>query len=75
MANTRFAKSARADREAVAEGAVALIDDLVPADDGGAYLTPQILTDVTHDMRVMREESFGPVVGIMPVEMTNRRSR
>ncbi|MCS5602758.1 MAG: aldehyde dehydrogenase family protein, partial [Paracoccus sp.] len=30
-------------------------------------LTPQILTNVTHDMRVMREESFGPVVGIMKV--------
>ena len=29
---------------------------------------PQILTNVTHDMRVMREESFGPVVGIMPVK-------
>ena len=29
---------------------------------------PQILTKVTHDMRVMREESFGPVVGIMPVK-------
>jgi hypothetical protein len=38
------------------------------ADDGGAYLTPQILTGVTHDMRVMRDESFGPVVGIMPVK-------
>lgn len=36
-------------------------------DDGGAYLTPQILTNVTHDMRVMRDESFGPVVGIMKV--------
>jgi acyl-CoA reductase-like NAD-dependent aldehyde dehydrogenase len=31
-----------------------------------AGAAPQILTDVTHDMRVMREESFGPVVGIMP---------
>jgi acyl-CoA reductase-like NAD-dependent aldehyde dehydrogenase len=29
---------------------------------------PQILTNVTHDMRVMREESFGPVVGIMKVK-------
>jgi acyl-CoA reductase-like NAD-dependent aldehyde dehydrogenase len=38
------------------------------ADDGGIYLTPQILTDVTHDMRVMRDESFGPVVGIMAVD-------
>jgi len=34
----------------------------------GAYLSPQILTNVTHDMRVMRDESFGPVVGIMPVK-------
>ena len=29
---------------------------------------PQILTHVTHDMRVMRDESFGPVVGIMKVD-------
>ena len=28
----------------------------------------QILIDVTHEMRVMRDESFGPVVGIMKVE-------
>jgi acyl-CoA reductase-like NAD-dependent aldehyde dehydrogenase len=54
--------------EALPDGAVAHRSDLFPADDGGAYLTPQVLTDVTHDMRVMRDESFGPVVGIMPVE-------
>jgi len=29
---------------------------------------PQILTNVTHNMRIMREESFGPVVGIMAVK-------
>ena len=40
----------------------------MPADDGGTYLTPQVLTDVTHEMRVMRDESFGPVIGIMPVK-------
>ena len=50
----------------MADGATALIDT-DPKDDGGAYLTPQVLTNVTHDMRVMRDESFGPVVGIMPV--------
>ncbi|WP_243612724.1 aldehyde dehydrogenase family protein [Shimia aestuarii] len=67
MANTRFAKEVRAQiDEAVAAGAVPHIDTM-PADEGGAYLTPQILTNVTHDMRVMREESFGPVVGIMKV--------
>ena len=68
MANVRFAAEVRAQiSEAVAAGATALIDTF-KADDGGAYLTPQILTNVTHDMRVMRDESFGPVVGIMPVK-------
>jgi acyl-CoA reductase-like NAD-dependent aldehyde dehydrogenase len=28
---------------------------------------PQVLTGVDHNMSVMREESFGPVVGLMPV--------
>jgi acyl-CoA reductase-like NAD-dependent aldehyde dehydrogenase len=48
--------------------------DLPADDDGGTYLTPQVLTGVTHDMRVMRDESFGPVVGIMPSRTTTRRS-
>lgn len=68
MAHKRFADEVRAQTaEAIAAGATAHIDTF-PEDDGGAYLTPQILTNVTHDMRVMREESFGPVVGIMPVK-------
>ena len=68
MANIRFASEVRAQiDEAVAGGATAHISRFA-ADDGGAYLTPQILTDVTHDMRVMRDESFGPVVGIMSVK-------
>ncbi|MDP4992529.1 MAG: aldehyde dehydrogenase family protein [Marivita lacus] len=68
MANVRFANEVRAQiAEALADGAKAHIDTM-PADDGGAYLTPQILTNVTHNMRVMRDESFGPVVGIMPVK-------
>jgi acyl-CoA reductase-like NAD-dependent aldehyde dehydrogenase len=51
-----------------------LIDPkLFPADDGGAYVMPQVLVDVTHDMRVMRDESFGPVVGIMPVDSDDDR--
>ena len=68
MANVRFAAEVRAQiAEAVAAGATAHIDTFAE-DDGGAYLTPQILTNVTHDMRVMRDESFGPVVGIMKVK-------
>ncbi|EAQ04264.1 aldehyde dehydrogenase, putative [Pseudooceanicola batsensis HTCC2597] len=67
MANVRFARTVRDQIDAaVAAGAVAHVPT-DPRDDGGAYLTPQVLTDVTHDMEVMREESFGPVVGIMKV--------
>jgi acyl-CoA reductase-like NAD-dependent aldehyde dehydrogenase len=70
MANKRFAKVVRDQiAEAIAAGAKPLIDPaLFPADDGGAYLAPQILVNVDHSMRVMMEESFGPVVGIMPVK-------
>ena len=68
MAHKRFADEVRAQiAEALEMGAVAHIPAF-PEDDGGTYLTPQILTNVTHDMRVMRDESFGPVVGIMPVK-------
>lgn len=70
MANKRFAKVVRDQiAEALAAGAKPLIDPaLFPADDGGAYLAPQILVNVDHSMRVMMEESFGPVVGIMKVK-------
>ena len=70
MANKRFAETVRSQiADAITDGATALIDPkLFPEDDGGAYLAPQILVNVNHEMRVMREESFGPVVGIMPVK-------
>jgi len=34
---------------------------------GSPYMAPQVLSNVDHQMSVMREESFGPVIGIMPV--------
>ncbi len=70
MAHRRFADTVRAQTaEAIAAGATPLIDPArFTADTGDtAYLAPQILTGVDHSMRVMTEESFGPVVGIMPV--------
>ncbi len=67
MASVRFADEVRAQiSEAVADGAKTHIPKF-DEDDGGTYLTPQILSNVTHDMRVMKDESFGPVVGIMKV--------
>ncbi|MBT5000896.1 MAG: aldehyde dehydrogenase family protein [Tateyamaria sp.] len=69
MAHVRFADEVRAQiAEAVTAGAIALIDPSKFPTDGGAYLMPQLLINVTHEMRLMREESFGPVVGIMPVK-------
>jgi acyl-CoA reductase-like NAD-dependent aldehyde dehydrogenase len=55
--------------QALASGASALIPaEHFPADKPGTpYLAPQALVNVDHQMRVMREESFGPVVGIMRV--------
>jgi acyl-CoA reductase-like NAD-dependent aldehyde dehydrogenase len=55
--------------EAVAQGARALVDPAgFPKDArGSAYMAPQCLVGVSHAMRVMTEESFAPIVGIMPV--------
>ena len=55
--------------DAVKAGARAHIDPKsFPADKPGSpYLAPQVLTGVDHSMRVMTEESFGPVIGIMKV--------
>ncbi len=39
-----------------------------PVDSAGFYFEPTVLVDVTHDMKVMRDESFGPIIGIMKVK-------
>jgi acyl-CoA reductase-like NAD-dependent aldehyde dehydrogenase len=55
--------------DAVAAGARAMVDPKTfPTDKPGTpYMAPQVLINVDHSMRVMTEESFGPVVGIMKV--------
>jgi acyl-CoA reductase-like NAD-dependent aldehyde dehydrogenase len=55
--------------EAINAGARALVDPKsFDADEpGSAYMAPQVLIDVDHTMRVMNEESFGPVIGIVSV--------
>jgi acyl-CoA reductase-like NAD-dependent aldehyde dehydrogenase len=56
--------------EAVAQGARPLVDPReFPANaEGTPYVAPQVLVGVTHRMRVMFEETFGPAVGIMAVD-------
>jgi acyl-CoA reductase-like NAD-dependent aldehyde dehydrogenase len=53
--------------DAVAKGAQVLVGGK-RVDRKGNYFEPTVLVNVTHDMAVMREESFGPIIGIMRVE-------
>ncbi len=55
--------------EAVAAGARTLIDPrrFAAAKEGTPYLAPQVLLDVDHSMALMRDETFGPAIGIMKV--------
>ena len=56
--------------DAVKAGARALIDEkpFARARPGSPYCAPQVLVGVDHSMRVMSEESFGPVIGLMKVK-------
>jgi len=55
--------------EAIEAGARPLVDTHAFSADrpGSAYCAPQVLVDVDHSMALMRQENFGPVVGIMKV--------
>src|SRR5215813_247691 len=71
MVRADAAEKARAHiGDALRKGARALIDPaLFPAArEGTPYLAPQVLVDVDHSMLAMTEETFAPVVGIMPVK-------
>jgi acyl-CoA reductase-like NAD-dependent aldehyde dehydrogenase len=53
--------------EAVAQGAQVLVGGRRPADLGrGFFLQPAVVLNVDHNMRLMREETFGPVIPLMP---------
>jgi acyl-CoA reductase-like NAD-dependent aldehyde dehydrogenase len=57
-------------REAVAMGAKLLIEPSSFNGDkpGTPYIAPHVLVDVDHRMQIMKEETFGPAVGIMAVK-------
>jgi acyl-CoA reductase-like NAD-dependent aldehyde dehydrogenase len=52
--------------DALANGARALTGGK-KAEGEGDYFEPTVLVDVDHSMKVMRDETFGPVVGVMKV--------
>jgi acyl-CoA reductase-like NAD-dependent aldehyde dehydrogenase len=54
-------------KDAVDKGATLLCGGTIP-EGKGYYLTPAVLADVNHTMQLMKEESFGPVIGIQKVQ-------
>jgi aldehyde dehydrogenase (NAD+) len=51
------------------EGATAAIGGALPTDERlkeGWFVTPTVYTGVTNNMRIAREEIFGPVIGVIP---------
>lgn len=55
--------------DALAKGAVAFARSSQHEGNGSGHILPAyVLTDVHHDMLVMREETFGPILGVMKVK-------
>lgn len=54
--------------EAVRKGAKVLTGGRRAPGAGGLYYEPTVLADVTHEMKIMREETFGPVIPVMKVK-------
>lgn len=50
------------------DGAVVVAGGERPPPERGFYVAPTVLADCTNDMRVAREEIFGPVVVVVPVD-------
>jgi acyl-CoA reductase-like NAD-dependent aldehyde dehydrogenase len=78
MVTARAAEGVRAQiADAIAAGARALVSeaDFPASAPGTPYMGPTVLVDVDHSMRVMTEESFGPVIGIMKVHSDDEAVR
>ncbi|MFI0353390.1 aldehyde dehydrogenase family protein [Actinomadura sp. 9N407] len=57
--------------DAVARGATVHCGGEIRVLGGGSYLEPTVLTGVDHTMKIMREETFGPVLPVMPFSGTD----
>ncbi|HEY9675005.1 MAG TPA: aldehyde dehydrogenase family protein [Waterburya sp.] len=52
--------------DAVEKGAVVHCGGKIEELDGGLWCRPTVLTQVNHSMKVMTEETFGPIMPVMP---------
>jgi len=60
-----FEKIQRHIQDAVNKGAKIYAQSQYPSESPGLFLPAVVLTDVNHDMQIMREETFGPVLAVM----------
>ncbi|MBI1759884.1 MAG: aldehyde dehydrogenase family protein [Acidobacteria bacterium] len=52
--------------DAMAQGAQILCGGAIETHGGGKWLRPTVVVNVTHRMKLMTEETFGPVLPVMP---------
>jgi acyl-CoA reductase-like NAD-dependent aldehyde dehydrogenase len=62
-------------QDAVARGVRVLSGGTRLPDVGANFYAPTVLADVTHDMRIMREETFGPVLPVMAFDSDDEAAR
>jgi acyl-CoA reductase-like NAD-dependent aldehyde dehydrogenase len=69
-----FARQAEIIAEHIADaragGARVLYGGEIETHGGGLWIRPTVLTGVTHEMKVMREETFGPLMPVMSYQTT-----
>lgn len=56
--------------DAVKKGAKVLCGGQVEKLGGGLYCRPTVVVDVSHDMKLMKDETFGPILPVMPFKDT-----
>ncbi|MEM7327628.1 MAG: aldehyde dehydrogenase family protein [Pseudomonadota bacterium] len=61
--------------DAVARGANVLTGGKVENHGGGKWLLPTVLANVSHDMTVMRDETFGPILPVMAFDSVDEAIR
>ena len=57
-------------QDAVKKGAVVLCGGAIEKLDGGHWCRPTVLTQVDRSMKIMTEESFAPIMPVMPFSLT-----
>jgi acyl-CoA reductase-like NAD-dependent aldehyde dehydrogenase len=61
--------------DARAKGAQVLTGGVIESHGGGLWLNPTVLSSVNHGMSVMMEETFGPIMPVMPFDTVDEAIR